>query len=271
MEIFTLNVGQGQFVVVTGQKEAFIVDSYFPMNPDKDVQHVIGALAKILPGKDLKGLIVTGFDADHFNEVGLKIILNKYRPDWVMYPTYFKNTATADTCFALIDGHTKDGKCQRRSVALTANTHRYFNDLANEFYFELFSPHANDRTSSNNCSIVCKVVEVSTKRSYLITGDTENSRWKNIVTEFGGNLAADVLAAAHHGSNNGCSLDWVKLVRPDTVLISAGVNNKYGHPDAAAVAVYRSVAKNVFQTNAKTGISIRTVANTAGVESYVFT
>jgi beta-lactamase superfamily II metal-dependent hydrolase len=39
------------------------------------------------------------------------------------------------------------------------------------------------------------------------------------------------------------------LVNPDTVLISAGVNNAYGHPDAAAVRVYRAVARAVYSTN----------------------
>ena len=47
-----------------------------------------------LHGKELVGLIVTGFDADHFNEVGMRIALNKYRPNWIMYPKYFKQTDT---------------------------------------------------------------------------------------------------------------------------------------------------------------------------------
>ena len=77
MNIYTLNVGQGQFVVVAGKSEAFIVDTYLPLNPKNDIVNIKAALAKILPGKNLIGLMVTGFDDDHFNEVGLKVILNK--------------------------------------------------------------------------------------------------------------------------------------------------------------------------------------------------
>jgi len=94
MQIYTLNVGQGQFVVVTGDTQAIIIDTYVPLNPSADIVNVKGALATILQGKQLVGLMVTGFDSDHFNEVGIKIVLNKYRPNWIMYPKYFKNTVS---------------------------------------------------------------------------------------------------------------------------------------------------------------------------------
>ena len=44
-------------------------------------------------------------------------------------------------------------------------------------------------------------------------------------------------------------------VMPNTVLISAGVDNQYGHPDAKAVALYLRVADHVFKTNVRTGVS----------------
>ena len=118
MNIYTLNVGQGQFVVVTGNTQAIIIDSYVPLNPTADIVNVKGALAAILQGKHLVGLIVTGFDADHFNEVGIKIILNKYRPNWIMYPKYFKDTRVADACFAAIKTFEKQKVFARYSVAL---------------------------------------------------------------------------------------------------------------------------------------------------------
>ena len=102
MKIYTLNVGQGQFVVVVGDEQAIIIDTFVPLEPVKPIINVKAALADILAGKYLVGLMVTGFDADHFNEVGMKIVLNKYRPDWIMYPKYFKKTTTADACFAAI-------------------------------------------------------------------------------------------------------------------------------------------------------------------------
>lgn len=272
MHIYTLNVGQGQFVVVTGDRQAFIVDTYVPLNPTQEIINVKGALANILHGKELVGLMVTGFDSDHFNEVGMKIVLNKYRPDWIMYPKYFKKTQTADSCFAVISSFEEQKqKFTRVSVSLDDNETRFYNKLSNDFQFEMFSPHSADMNSSNNCSLVCRVKELSTNRTYLITGDTENDRWGSIVRYFGSSLLADVLAAPHHGSKNGISREAIERIKPDTVLISAGVRNQYGHPDAEAVRLFEANAKKVYLTNFGEGQSLKTVVSGQSLETYKFT
>jgi len=99
VHIYTLNVGQGQFVVVVGQSQAVIVDTFVPLDPMQEIIHVKAALVRILANRELVGLMITGFDADHFNVVGLKIVLNKYRPNWLMYPSYRKESANASECF----------------------------------------------------------------------------------------------------------------------------------------------------------------------------
>jgi competence protein ComEC len=271
MQIYTLNVGQGQFVVVTGTSEAFIVDTYVPLNPTNDVINVKSALATILQGKELVGLLVTGFDADHFNEVGLRIVLSKYRPDWVMYPKYFKRTQTANTCFSLIESFESQKKFTRVSVSLSQNDSRFYDKLSTDFKFEVFSPHAADMNSSNNCSLVCRVKERSTGGTYLITGDTGNDRWDSIAYYFKDALSSDVLAAPHHGSKNGIVSETLALIRPKTVLISAGVDNQYGHPDAEATRLFAAYTGDYYSTNYGQGQSLKTVASATEVKTYKFT
>lgn len=270
MEIYTLNVGQGQFVVVTGDTQAVIVDTYVPLNPTNDVVHVKAALATILQGKELVGLMVTGFDSDHFNEVGMKIVLNKYRPNWIMYPKYFKETKVADACFGVIKSFESQKSFNRHSVSLSLNDTRFYSKLSKDFQFEIFSPHSADMNSSNNCSLVCRIKERSTGCTYLVTGDTENDRWKSIVKYFGTALASDVLAAPHHGSKNGISAEAIALIKPKTVLISAGVGNQYGHPDSEATRLFAAHANKYHSTSHNGGQSIRTVASGQDVNSYNF-
>ncbi len=270
MYIYTLNVGQGQFVVVTGDTQAFIVDTYVPLISTNDIINVKGALSIILQGKQLVGLVVTGFDSDHFNEVGMKIVLNKYRPNWIMYPRYFKETKTADACFGVIKSFESQKAFTRQSVSLSKNDTRLYNTLSSEFQFEIFSPHSADMNSSNNCSLVCRVRELSTRRTYLITGDTENDRWSSIAHYFGGALASDVLAAPHHGSKNGISAQVMALIKPHTVLISAGVNNQYGHPDAEATRLFAGYAEKYYLTGYGDGQSLKTVVTGQEVVTYKF-
>ena len=229
-----------------------------------------GALATILKDKNLIGLMVTGFDDDHFNEVGLKIVLNKYRPDWIMYPKYFKKTTNADTCFNVIKSFENQKEFQRVSVSLSDNNSRFYLKLSSEFEFEIFSPHTSDMNSSNNCSLVCKVKEKSTGATYLITGDTENDRWDSIVKNFGSSIDADVLDAPHHGSKNGISAAAIKLINPDTVLVSAGVNNQYGHPNTEAANLFRTNARKWYSTNHGQGQSLKTVSSGTEINTYKF-
>ena len=271
MIVYTLNIGQGQFVVVTGDTEAVIVDTYVPLNPANDVINVKAALAKILSGKKLVGLMVTGFDSDHFNEVGIKLILNKYRPDWIMYPKYFKDTKTANACFAAIKDFEQQKPFDKYSVSLEKNDTRFYNKISKDFVIEVFSPHAEDMNSSNNCSLVCKIKERSSGRSYLVTGDTENDRWESITRIFKDAIASDILDAPHHGSKNGISAAAMKLIKPHTVLISAGIDNQYGHPDPEAKELFVAHAKGHFATCwGEEGQSLKTVADKDGINTYKF-
>ena len=156
------------------------------------------------------------------------------------------------------------------SVSLSDNKSRFYTKLSSEFEFEIFSPHTADMNSSNNCSLVCKVKELSTGATYLITGDTENDRWDSIVKSFGSAIKADVLAAPHHGSKNGISAAAIKLIAPDTVLVSAGVDNQYGHPDAEATKLFNAYAKHWYQTNYGKGQSLKTVVSGGQANTYKF-
>jgi competence protein ComEC len=255
VQIFTLNVGQGQFVVVTGDTDAIIIDTFVPLNAQQTTEYVKGALANILYGKNLVGLIVTGLDADHLNEVGLKLVLNKYNPAWIMYPQYFKRTDTAESCFKNIAA--KAGLV-RHAINLATNPVRGWN-LGTNFDLETFSPHPDDMNSSNNCSLVCKITEKGSWASYLVTGDTEQSRWNSIVKFYSGSLKSDVLAAPHHGSDNGINEVAMNYIRPDTVLISAGVGNQWGHPEKGAMAIFKRYSVNQWSTNWDTnGQSLQT-------------
>lgn len=270
MKIYTLNVGQGQFVVVVGNSDAIVVDTSVPLQPAHPIVNVKAALADILSAKNLIGLMITGFDADHFNEVGLSIVLNKYRPDWIMYPRYFKGTKEASAGFTAIKKFETSKEITKHSISLSDNQTRFWNALSSELYFEVFSPHKEDMDSSNNCSLVCKITEKSTGATYLVTGDTENPRWNRIAQIFGGSVKCDVLDAPHHGSKNGITSEVIRLMKPNTVLISAGVGNKWGHPDAEALRIFKSVTDRVYSTNYNDGQSILTEITKDGTRSVVY-
>jgi beta-lactamase superfamily II metal-dependent hydrolase len=263
MNIITANVGQGALAIVRDAGEAILVDSRIPASDDETVVYVKELLAVSLKNHYVKGLILTGFDDDHSDLVGASIILRKYRPDWVMYPTYYKDSTEAKLVFALIDEEvaarrTSSNPLRKVSVRLDQLADRKLRGLSNHFDFELFSPHIEDMDCSNNCSIVLKLTGRGPRGfSYLITGDTENARWDTICRLFGSALKSHVLAAPHHGSKNATHPASLVHIAPHTVLISAGVDSQYGHPHGGALRVYGNIAK-VFSTNMEGGVTLLT-------------
>jgi beta-lactamase superfamily II metal-dependent hydrolase len=259
MDVFTLYVGQGSLAAIRAGDEAIIVDAHMPECDDVTQDQMEKSLHYYLSRKNVRGLILTGLDKDHACPAGVDSILTHYEPDWVMYPTCYKDTDTASEVFDIITRQEKrrgrtSRPLTRKSVRVDRVESRQLNNLARWFSFELFSPHMDDMDSSNNSSIVLKVTGLdATGFRYLITGDTETERWERINYFFGKYLLCDVLAAPHHGSRNGVNARSLLLIKPNTVLISAGVDNSYGHPDGSAVEVYQKVAKHVFMTNAEDG------------------
>ena len=264
MDIFTLYVGQGSLAAVRAGDEAIVIDAHMPDCDDVTQEQIEASLDHYLSKSRVCGLILTGLDKDHACPAGVDSILSRYSPAWVMYPTYFKDTDTASEVFSIIARHVKLREntarpLLRQSVRVDNVDSRYITGLARHFTLELFSPHMDDMDCSNNSSIVLKLTGIDkTGFSYLITGDTETERWDCINNLFGGSLRSEVMAAPHHGARSGVNAKTVLLVDPDTVLISAGVDSCYGHPDGSAVRVYESVARHVFATNSEGGVCLFT-------------
>ena len=261
MEVLTLYVGQGNLTVVRHGTQAIAVDTRWLAERSEDIESKV---SRFLQRRNLTGIVLTGLDDDHADPDGLDWMLEDYGPAWVMYPKYYKDTDNAQQVFDVIRKHERWRKgtpnpLERISVRLDRLESRYLDALTEEFQLELFSPHIEDMNNSNNCSIVLKIEGIGPGGfSYLVTGDTENPRWDRIVELFGDALDADVLAAPHHGSKNAAHPGMILEVRPHTVVISAGVDNQYGHPDRKAVKLYLRVADRVFQTNSRNGISLLT-------------
>ena len=86
--------------------------------------------------------------------------------------------------------------------------------------------------------------------SMLFTGDAEVEELEWLLANHRDLLQADVLKASHHGSHNGRTDEFLEAVDPAHVVISAGVNDTYGHPHRNAVEDYEEATDGrVFCTN----------------------
>jgi competence protein ComEC len=91
--------------------------------------------------------------------------------------------------------------------------------------FQIVSP-IDTHYEGNNDSIV--IYSLMGGKKWLFTGDLEEKGEKNIMEKFKMNV--DVLKVGHHGSNTSTSEELLDGLEPSIAIISAGVDNRFGHP-----------------------------------------
>ncbi|MEI2280912.1 ComEC/Rec2 family competence protein [Paenibacillus polysaccharolyticus] len=62
-------------------------------------------------------------------------------------------------------------------------------------------------------------------------------------------LSIDVLKVAHHGSKTSSSEAWLQYWNAKSALISAGVNNTYGHPNPGVMKRLEAVGSRIYRTD----------------------
>lgn len=89
----------------------------------------------------------------------------------------------------------------------------------------------------------------------LVTGDADSFVEKMLIKYY--NIPdVELLAAGHHGSAGSTSDALLDGARPELALISAGKNNRYGHPSAAALGRLAAHGARVYRTDTMGTITI---------------
>ena len=101
-------------------------------------------------------------------------------------------------------------------------------------------------TAGLNDRSVALVVSFGDFKAFL-SGDSEVRQLSHLV---GQRVVPDValLKAAHHGSDNGFTREFLRAAAPEVVVISVG-RNGYGHPRPKALAAYTSTGAAVMRTD----------------------
>ena len=60
---------------------------------------------------------------------------------------------------------------------------------------------------------------------------------------------ADILKAAHHGSKNSTSNEFLQKVQPKQTVISCGKQNRYGHPHLETIHRLQTYRTKIYRTD----------------------
>jgi competence protein ComEC len=231
-----LDIGQGDAIFIrTPSGKQMLIDGGPPGGA------VLRELGKVMPFYDrsLDVVVATHADQDHVG--GLNDVLDRFSVD------LFVRTMTTSTSASFVHLlNTVDLK-KVKTELINRPKQIDFNDGSK---FEILFP---DKDTSgwetNDSSISGKVVYG--QNSFLLTGDLGIDGEKYLVERYGPYLKSDVLKAGHHGSKNSSSPLFIEIVSPTYSVISAGLNNSYGHPTPQVLDTLTKFKSKILETLGK--------------------
>ncbi|MBU0727336.1 MBL fold metallo-hydrolase [Patescibacteria group bacterium] len=212
-----LSVGQGDAILIqTPEYKNILIDA-------GENGQVIEELGKQLSFFDqtIDLFILTHPHLDHFG--GLFEILNKYDVKQVM----MTGVASENPLYQELINEIKELNIP---IIFPLNTKDI--QIGTNSYLDILHPNQSfvgqEANNLNNSSIVLRLIE-GNNCHILLTGDAEQELEREIILS-GQDLNCPILKLGHHGSRTATSDEFLNAIKPETAIISAGLDNKFGHP-----------------------------------------
>lgn len=103
----------------------------------------------------------------------------------------------------------------------------------------------------------------------LLTGDVTGEPERELLTELEGKDALTVLKAAHHGSKYSTPQELLELTDPVYAIISAGKDNRYGHPHGELLERLTRQRCHIYQTPESGAITVHVRGGRIRVEEFL--
>ena len=232
LKVSFLDVGQGDSALIQSPSgNTFLIDG----GPDKNV---LKALGRELPfyDKRIDAVLATHPDSDHIG--GIPELMKNYSVG-----EYVSNGATSNTgIFQELKNEIAD-----KNIKMEVARDGEIFDLGGGVYLKILYPDSDPKgKDTNKYSIVAKLYYGDS--TFMFTGDAPTDVENYLAKTDGKDLKSDVLKVAHHGSKNSLSPDFLSAVAPEYSVISAGLNNRYGHPNKEILDFLNSINSKILIT-----------------------
>lgn len=234
-----LDVGQALSVaIVTADGHSLLFDAG---NGRDDADGVILPFLREQGVERLDYLVLSHPHQDHVG--GMPTILQEFPVDNYLDPVLETTNQAYFQTLELIDQQGINAQAARAgdSFALGA-------DVSVEILWPAEPLMIEDGVESiNENSTVLRVTHGEV--SFMLTGDIERDGERALIDRSAGDLQADILQVAHHGSSTSTTPAWLDAVAPDVAVISAGRENQYGHPHREVVALLQEEGVQIYRTD----------------------
>ena len=207
-----LNIGQGDALLLRHEGKTVLVDAGVR-------KREVAELLKKYNVTTLNLVVATHPHADHIG--GMELVLEQHEVKLYIDNGLPHTTRNYERVMTAVEsrGITYRG-------AKKGQKYRFGEDATFEVLSPSEVPLQGTRSDLNSNSVVLRLTHGDD--CFLLTGDAEEPTEHTLTAD--GLAECEVLKVAHHGGNHSSTSSFLDAVKPSIALISAGQNNRYGHP-----------------------------------------
>lgn len=243
LTITTLDVGQGDCTCIRQGGRTILIDG-----GSSDVGQVgkyrISKYLKYCGIQKIDYIFLTHSDSDHVNGI-MEIIQEDDHMGFDIGAVVFPDLTKADE-----NCQTLEETCRECGVTVKKMS-RGDSIHIGELELSCLHPYLGyEWDTENDYSLVLSL----TYRDFhgLFTGDLEQAGEREILTAEGsmaeGIRDVDYLKVGHHGSSGSSSSEFLEAAAPRAAVVSAGEDNRYGHPAADTIERLRNAGAGIYST-----------------------
>jgi competence protein ComEC len=220
-----LNIGQGDSIYIESPTHHQLIIDGGPNGA------ILSEIGKLMPWYDhyIDAIMITNPDVDHYG--GFIDLLKSYHVGLVIEP----GTVGASPSYKTLEDLIAQ-KNIKKVIAMRGQSI----ELGGGVHFDVLFPDRDvSKLNTNDGSIVGQLVYGSS--TIMFTGDAPSATEEYVLALDGARIKSDILKAGHHGSKTSASEPFVSAVAPKYAVVSAGLNNKYGHPNQETLDLFQKL------------------------------
>ena len=234
----TLDVGQGESVILTSGGETALVDCG-SSNSYKDPGGLAADTLHSMGVRELSAVVVTHYHADHTN--GLYEVLRRIPVQTIYLPDIEDEYGVRERLVSL---------AEEKGAQVTYVT-KETTDTLGDTVLTIYPPV---QSGGDLNELGLTALASAGDFDLLITGDMSGSTEKKLVETYA-LPDIEVLVVSHHGSRYSSNIRFLKSVTPEAAVISVGDNN-YGHPSEETLQRLLTVGADIWRTDQQGTIRI---------------
>lgn len=229
LEMHVIDVGQGDCILIRQGEHAMLVDCGEPECADVVIKYLKDH------GIDyLDFFVCTHVHSDHMGAAGSIIKAVRigvvYTPDDSNTTLYYE-----DFMQAVLDNNLTWKFPEMGQVTQLGDARIQF-----------IAPSLQSYSNTNNYSI--GIIVSFGEVDIVLTGDAEKKAEKEMI-ETGLLKDVEVFKAGHHGSDTSNTQEFLEVIKPEYVVISAGFGNKHDHPIKSVMERFKEMGIIVLRTD----------------------